>query len=135
MYLKSHAGFPQWLSGLRILHCHCCGSGHCYGVGLIPGPGTSTCCGHGQNKVQPPIISSPWPRPFWAAPPSGTWPIMTPGPARANPHVRRPSAGNGISRRPRIRRYRSPFHIRTAWGTSSSIRAETVPFLGEYLKI
>ena len=27
-----------------------CGSGHCYGSGLIPGMGTSTCCRHGQKK-------------------------------------------------------------------------------------
>ena len=30
-------GVLKWLSGLRIQCCHC--SGHCYGVGLIPGPG------------------------------------------------------------------------------------------------
>ena len=28
-----------WPSGLRIQCCHFCGSGHCHGVGLIPGPG------------------------------------------------------------------------------------------------
>ena len=33
-------GIPLWLNGLR--HCHCCGSGCCYGTGLIPGLGTST---------------------------------------------------------------------------------------------
>lgn len=27
-----HVGIPSWLSGLRILCCHC------YGTGLIPGP-------------------------------------------------------------------------------------------------
>ena len=35
------SGVPLWLSGLRIQHCHCCGSGHCCGTGSIPGPGTS----------------------------------------------------------------------------------------------
>ena len=25
------AGVPRWLIGLRIMHCHCSGSGHCYG--------------------------------------------------------------------------------------------------------
>ena len=25
---------------LKIHHCHCCVLGHCYGVSLIPGPGT-----------------------------------------------------------------------------------------------
>ena len=38
------------LSRLRIQHCHCCGSGYSCGVGLIPGPGTSVCCGRGQQK-------------------------------------------------------------------------------------
>lgn len=37
--------------GLRIWHltCHCNGSGHNCGSGLIPGPKTSTCCGHSQK--------------------------------------------------------------------------------------
>jgi len=30
--------------------CPCGGSGCCYGMGSIPGPGTSTCCGCGQRK-------------------------------------------------------------------------------------
>lgn len=38
-----------WLSGLRIRHCHCSGSGCCCGVDLIPGPGTFICCGRGQT--------------------------------------------------------------------------------------
>ena len=38
-------GIPWWLSGFRIWLCHCCGSDHCCGVCLIPGPGTSACCG------------------------------------------------------------------------------------------
>lgn len=37
---------PTWCSWLRILHCHCYGSGYCCGVGQIPGLQTSTCCGH-----------------------------------------------------------------------------------------
>ena len=36
-------GVPQWLSGLRTQHCHC------YGLGLIPGLGTSACHGCGQK--------------------------------------------------------------------------------------
>ena len=35
---KKHQGVPLWLRGLRIWCCHCCGPG------LVPGPGTSTCC-------------------------------------------------------------------------------------------
>ena len=31
-------GVPWWLSGLRIWQCHCYGSGHCCGRGLISGP-------------------------------------------------------------------------------------------------
>ena len=41
---------PWWLSRLRSQHSHCSSSGHCFGAGLIPGPGTSTCCRHGQKK-------------------------------------------------------------------------------------
>ena len=33
-----------WYNGLRIRCCHCCG------IGLIPGPGTSTCCRHSPKK-------------------------------------------------------------------------------------
>uniref|UniRef100_A0A8D1NRS6 Epidermal growth factor receptor pathway substrate 15 n=1 Tax=Sus scrofa TaxID=9823 RepID=A0A8D1NRS6_PIG len=47
---KTKLGVPWWLSRLRIWHCHCGGSSHCCGVGLIPGPGTSACLGHGQKK-------------------------------------------------------------------------------------
>ena len=43
-------GVPWWLSGPRIQHCHCCGSGHYYGTGSVPGPGTSACYGCGQKK-------------------------------------------------------------------------------------
>ena len=35
--------------GGRVVSIGCC---HCCGSGLIPGPGTSTCSGHSQNKKQ-----------------------------------------------------------------------------------
>ena len=79
-HLESFGGFifiriksSSFLRHQGLLRTQCCPSsswGHCCGTGSIPGPGTSTCCGHGQNKVQPPIISSPWPRPFWDYPAS-----------------------------------------------------------------
>ena len=34
---------PWCLSGLRIWHCYCCGSGCCCDRGLTPGPGIPTC--------------------------------------------------------------------------------------------
>ena len=37
----------MWHSRLRVWHCHCSSSGHCCDVGLIPGLGTSACCGCG----------------------------------------------------------------------------------------
>ena len=40
----------MWHSGLRIWRCHCIGLDRCCGTGLIPGPGTSTCCRHHQKK-------------------------------------------------------------------------------------
>ena len=40
---------PLWHSGLRIQDYHYSSSGHCCGVGLIPGPGTSTCHGNSQK--------------------------------------------------------------------------------------
>ena len=41
-YLKVTSwGVSLWLNGLRIQHCHCCGSGYSCGMGSIPGPGTS----------------------------------------------------------------------------------------------
>ena len=43
-------GVPSWLNGLRIWWYHFCGSGHCHGAGLNPGPGTSAWCRHGQIK-------------------------------------------------------------------------------------
>ena len=42
--LENLHGVPQWLSGLRIQCCHCCGAG------LIPGLGTSASCGCRQKK-------------------------------------------------------------------------------------
>lgn len=58
----------MWLSGLKIQSCHCSGSGCCPGVGLVPGPKTSTCHGCGQKTPTrsqkvftfwPPSSSSP----------------------------------------------------------------------------
>ena len=43
--------FSPGPAGLRIWHCHCSSSGHCCGVGSIPGLGTSTCCGHSQKQT------------------------------------------------------------------------------------
>ena len=45
---KHFLGIPLWHSRLGIQHCPCSSSGHCSGTDLIPDPGTSTCCGHGQ---------------------------------------------------------------------------------------
>ena len=43
-------GVPWWLSGLKIQHCHCCGTGrYCGGVGSIPGLGTPVCHGCGKK--------------------------------------------------------------------------------------
>ena len=42
-------GAPWWLCGLRIWLCHCYGWGHCCGVSLIPGLGTSTGSGHSRQ--------------------------------------------------------------------------------------
>ena len=40
-YLKiSTPGVTQWLSGLKIWCCHCCGWSHCCGRGSIPRLGT-----------------------------------------------------------------------------------------------
>ena len=46
---KPRLVFPWWLSGLRIRHCHCRGSGHCRGEGSVPGLVTYTCRGHSQK--------------------------------------------------------------------------------------
>ena len=37
-------GVPRWHRKFRIQHCHCSGSGHCCGMGSVPGPGISACC-------------------------------------------------------------------------------------------
>ena len=50
---KSLWGFPRGSGGQgssRIWCCQCCGTGYSCGVGSIPGPGTSVCCGRGQNQ-------------------------------------------------------------------------------------
>ena len=44
--IKFSVGVPWWLSGLRIWHCHCCGSGYCCGSGSVPGLGISAGCGY-----------------------------------------------------------------------------------------
>lgn len=43
-------GVPLWLQRLRTWHCHCCDSGYSYGLGSVPSPGASTCCGHSPKK-------------------------------------------------------------------------------------
>ena len=45
-------GVPLWHSRLRIQHCHCSNSGHCCGMGLLPGMETSPCHGCGQKKSE-----------------------------------------------------------------------------------
>ena len=49
-------GVLSWCSELRIQCCHFSGSHHCCGAGWIPGPGTSTCRGHGQKNI-PRVLS------------------------------------------------------------------------------
>ena len=46
---ETDVGVPRCLSRLQIWSCHSRNLGHCCGVGLIPGPGASTCCGRGQT--------------------------------------------------------------------------------------
>ena len=43
-FSKIQVSVSWWFRGLRIWHCHCCGSDYCYGMGLTPGLGTSTSC-------------------------------------------------------------------------------------------
>jgi len=43
--LNETLGIPWW-------NHHCCGSSHCYGMSLIPDPGTSVCHGHGKTNKQ-----------------------------------------------------------------------------------
>ena len=45
-------GVPWWLKGLRIRHCHFCGSGYCCGMGLILGSGTFTCLRPSQKRKE-----------------------------------------------------------------------------------
>ena len=52
--LEYSEGVPLGHNGLRTLHCHCSGSGRCCGSGLIPGLGTSTCCGCSKKKKKKP---------------------------------------------------------------------------------
>ena len=40
---KRIEGVPWWPSGLRVCHCHHCGSGYSCGVGFDPCPGISIC--------------------------------------------------------------------------------------------
>ena len=40
----------MWYSRLSIQHCYCSGSSCFYGIGSVPGPGTSTCFRCGQKK-------------------------------------------------------------------------------------
>ena len=47
-------GVLWWVSGLKIWHCYCCGSGCCCGMGSIPGPGTSAWYRFLQPPPRPP---------------------------------------------------------------------------------
>ena len=47
---KLNIGVLLWCRGLNIQHCHCSGLSRYCGAGLIPGAGTSACCGCGQKK-------------------------------------------------------------------------------------
>ena len=48
--VETSSGVPWWHSRLRIQCCHYGSSGQSCGAVSIPGPGTSTCCGHGKKK-------------------------------------------------------------------------------------
>ena len=50
---KESQGIPLWCSGLKIWGFHCSRSGRCYGMGSIPGRGSSTCHGHSKKKKEP----------------------------------------------------------------------------------
>lgn len=50
-------GVLRWHSGIGIWRCHCCGSGYCYGSGLIPVPRTSMCHQCSQKKKRRKAIS------------------------------------------------------------------------------
>ena len=49
-FTKASTRVLLWPSRLRIWRCHSSGLDHCYGMSLIAGPGTSTCCEHSQKK-------------------------------------------------------------------------------------
>ena len=49
-FQKAKLGVLLLCSRLRIKHCHWSSLGRCYGAGLIPGPGNSTCQNPSQNK-------------------------------------------------------------------------------------
>ena len=55
----SQQKFPLWCSRLRIHHCHSCGIGRSFGLGLIPGLETSICHGCNQKKKFKCIIFLP----------------------------------------------------------------------------
>jgi len=42
-------GVPRCPNELRIWHCHCCGLGHCRGMGWIPVLERDSAC-HGHNR-------------------------------------------------------------------------------------
>lgn len=45
-------GVPLWHNRLRIRHCHCSGSGHCFGPSSIPGSGPPCAMGMAKRKKQ-----------------------------------------------------------------------------------
>ena len=49
-----------WHSGLKIWCFHCNGSGHCCGLGSIPGLGNAACCGCGQERKSKVCCSMDW---------------------------------------------------------------------------
>ena len=51
-------GVLLWCSGLRIQHCHCRSLDGSCGMGLISGPGTSTCVAKKKNNLK--IKSTHW---------------------------------------------------------------------------
>ena len=57
---KKKIRVPLWSSGFGTWHCHCSGSGHHCGTGLILSPGTFVCREHSQKKKKIPekVMSS-----------------------------------------------------------------------------
>lgn len=51
------SGVPLWFNGLRIQRCHCSALYYCRGAGLSLNPGTSSCCGCGQEKKNTDFLS------------------------------------------------------------------------------